>query len=136
MKGADQITVGVLRLLISAINNKAIEKRGKSGSDILTDDEVTQSVMSEAKKRNDAIGMFERGGRQDLADKEKEELEILKKYLPQQLSKEETEKAVAKIISEKGAKDFGSVMKEVMKELKGKADAKLISEIIKEKLGK
>lgn len=135
MKKTDRATVDVLRMLISAINNKAIGKRGQSGSDVLTDEEVTQVLLSEAKKRNDSIAMFEQGSRADLAGKEKAELEILKRYLPAQMGQEETEKAVNKIISEKGLKDFGSTMKEVMKELKGKADAKLISELIKRRLG-
>lgn len=135
MKGADQQTVGVLRLLIAAVNNKAIEKRGKTGSDVLIDDEVLQVLLSEEKKRRDAIVLFEQGGRLDLAKKEEAELEVIQKYLPRRLGREETERAVEKILKDTAAKDFGSAMKQVMKELKGKADAKLISEIVKQKLG-
>lgn len=134
MKNADQKTVGVLRFLIAAINNKEIEKRGKGGDSVLTDEEVAQVLMSEAKKRKDSIAAFEEGGRIDLAGKEREELEIIQRYLPEQLSAEETEKVVEKILAETGVKDFGQAMKAVMRELKGKADGKTVSEIIKKKL--
>lgn len=133
MKNADQLTVGVLRLLIAAIKNKEIEKRAQ-----LSDEEVLQVLSSEAKKRKDSIDMFNRGGREDLAKKEKEELSILEQYLPKQLSAEEVKKIIEDKIetlrSASGDISFGNTMKEVMKELKGKADGKLVSEIIKEKL--
>ncbi|KKU77405.1 MAG: GatB/YqeY domain-containing protein, partial [Candidatus Giovannonibacteria bacterium GW2011_GWB1_47_6b] len=77
MKSADPKTVGVLRLLISAINNKAIEKRTKTGSDVLTDDEVLQTLNGEAKKRKESVEIFIKGNRADLAEKEKGELEII-----------------------------------------------------------
>ena len=93
---------------------------------------------SEAKKRQDSIEAFQKGGRQDLADKEKHELELLQQYLPKQMSEEEVEKAVEKILATlrqaQGDASFGSVMKAVTAELKGKADSRLISEIVKKKL--
>lgn len=139
MKSADPLTVGVLRFLLSGIGNKEIEKRTKSGSDVLTDEEVLQVLMTESKKRKEAITIFEKGNRADLADKEKEELAVIQKYLPAQMGKEEVEKIVDKVLATlrqaQGEISFGNFMKEVMKELRGKADAGMITALIKEKLG-
>lgn len=136
MKSADPKTVGVLRLLISAINNKAIEKRTKTGSDVLTDDEVLQTLNGEAKKRKESVEIFIKGNRADLAEKEKGELEIIQNYLPKLMSREETEKAVDRILASAAPKDIGLAMKEVMKELRGKADSAIISELVKQKISK
>ena len=136
MKSADPKTVGVLRLLISAINNKAIEKRTKTGSDALTDDEVLQALNSEAKKRKESVEIFIKGNRADLAEKEKGELEIIQNYLPKLMSREETEKAVDRILASTTPKDIGPAMKEVMKELRGKADSAIISELVRQKISK
>ncbi|MDP3729345.1 MAG: GatB/YqeY domain-containing protein [bacterium] len=132
MKAGDALTVGVLRMIGAAIKNKSIEKRGKGESEVLTEEEVVAMLQREAKKRKEAIEAFEKGGRQDLADQEKAELPIIEKYLPEQLSADNVRAAVQKIMS--GIQDksnFGLVMKAVMQELKGKADAKLISQIIR-----
>lgn len=134
MKSADPETVGVLRLLLTAIKNKEIAKRGQTGNEELTDDEVVQALLTEAKKRKDAVELFLKGGRVDLAQKEEKELTILQRYLPRQLTPAEIEQAIEKIISALPAKEFGPAMKEVMKELKGKADAKVVTEILKKKL--
>lgn len=136
MKSADPKTVGVLRLLISALNNKSIEKKGKGQSEELTDEDVLQVLMTESKKRKEANEIFTKGNRPDLADKEKEELGVIQKYLPQQMGREEVEKAVGEIIKKTNSKEIGPAMKEVMKELKGKADSAMVSELVKEKLGK
>lgn len=136
MKSADQNTVGVLRLLISAMHNKSIEKKGKGQSEELTDEETLQVLMSEAKKRKESIEVFTKGNRSDLAEKEKKELEIIQGYLPKPLSREEVEKTIDEIVSRVGSKEFGPVMKEVMKELRGKADSVLVSNLVKEKLEK
>lgn len=135
MKAADSERVGVLRLLSTAIHNKEIEKRGKTGKEeTLTDEEIFAVLMTEAKKRKEAIEIFEKGGRKDLAEKESKELVIIQEFLPKQITREEIERAAAEIIKKTGIKDFGSAMKEVMKELRGKADAKLVSEIVKKML--
>ena len=133
MKAGQADKVGLLRLVTSALRNEEI-KKGKE----LGDDEVLKIFASEAKKRQDSIEAFQKGGRQDLADKEKHELELLQQYLPKQMSEEEVEKAVEKILATlrvaQGDASFGSVMKAVTAELKGKADSRLISEIVKKKL--
>jgi len=132
MKAGNAGKVSVLRMLNSALKNKAIEK-GKDAS--LTDEEAMQVLMREAKKRKESILAFEQGGRPDLADNEKKELAILEVYLPQQMSREEAVAVVEKVLAGLADKsNAGLVMKAVMAELKGKADGKMISEIVKEKL--
>ncbi len=136
MKSSDTGTVGVLRLLISAINNKEIEKKMKGQGGDLTEEDAVQVLMTEAKKRRDSVEAFTKGGRQDLADKEKKELEALQKYLPVQMGKEEVEKVVAAVIAKVGSKEIGPVMKAVMAELRGKADSGIISQVVKEQISK
>ncbi len=100
----------------------------------MTDEEIIQLLTSEGKKRKESIAVFIQGNRADLADKEKKELEIIQEFLPTLMSPEETEKAVAEVLNKSGAKEIGPAMKEVMKELRGKADSALVSEIVKKKL--
>lgn len=140
-----------LRLLWSAILNKEKEKRAKnvsghpelSSADLerqsaLQDEEVIEAISSEAKKRREAMAEFEKGHRQELADKEKEELEILQKYLPEQLPEEEIRRLVKEAIEKVGAsgqKDIGKVMAELMPRVKGRADGTLVNKTVKELLG-
>ena len=93
--------------------------------------------MSEAKKRKEAISEYEKGGREDLLEKEKAELEVLEKYLPEQLSEEEIKKIAKEIIEKveaKSIKDMGKVMAEMMTRVKGKADGSVVNKIVKELL--
>ncbi len=138
LKSGDSFKTGTLRLLLSALHNKEIEKRSKSGESELSGEETIEVLMKESKKRKEAAEIYSKGGRQDLADKENKEAEIIKIYLPEQLSEAEIEKITLKAIEKTGVKtvkDFGRAMAEAMKELKGKADALKVSEIIKKKLG-
>jgi len=133
MKSGDHFRLGVLRMVNSALQNKKIEK-GKDG--VLTEEEVLQVLAKEAKKRKESVLAFETGGRPELAENEKKELVIIEAYLPAQMSREDAAKEVEKILSTIADKSkFGLVMREVMKEMKGKADASMITELIKEKLG-
>lgn len=133
MKAGAAEKVGVLRMLNSAMKNKAIEK-GKDAA--LTEAEAMQVVAKEAKKRKESILAFEQGGRPELAEGEKRELAILEAYLPAQMSREDVAAAVEKVLAGLADKsNQGLVMKAVMQELKGKADGKVISEVVKEKLG-
>lgn len=134
LKAGKEFEVGIFRLLTSAIHNKEIEKFAKEKTYELTDEEVLSVLKSEAKKRKESISIFEKGRRNDLADKERRELLIIEKYLPKQLSREETEKIVDEVLKKIQVKDFGQAMKEVMKELKGKSDASLVNALVKEKL--
>lgn len=134
MKAGDSDRLGLFRLLISSINNKEIEKKGQGKDEVMTDEEIIQLLTTESKKRKEAIEVFTQGNRADLADKEKKELSVIQEFLPKLMSAEETEKIVAEVLTKSGAKEIGSAMKEVMKELKGKADMSLVSEIVKKKL--
>lgn len=144
----EELVVSVLRMLNSAIHNKEIEKRtklSKAEKDIkkleegskLTEEEALEAAASEAKKRKEAIIEFGKGGRQDLVDKETKELEIIKKYLPEQMSEEEIKEEVKKVIREVGAaspKDAGKVMAVIMPKLKGKVEGGVVSKIVNELL--
>jgi len=137
MKAANGFEVGVLRMLLSSLHNKEIEKKGKGLEKALSDEEAIEVLTREAKKRKEAAELYSKGNRNDLAEKEIKELKFIKKYLPEQLSQEEIGKIVQAAIEKIGAKevkDFGRVMAEAMKELKGKADASLVSEIVKKLL--
>jgi len=133
MKAGAKDKVSALRMLIAALKNKQIDKRRP-----LTDEEVAETVRSQIKQRKDSIEQFAKGGRQDLVDKETAEVAFLEVYLPQQLSREEIELAVREAVAQTGAqgpKDMGKVMKAVMPVLAGRADNKLVSELVKNALG-
>lgn len=138
LKAGKSFEAGVLRLVISAIKNKEIEKKGKGLDASLSDEEIIEVLSKEAKKRKEAIDVYSKGGRPELAQKENDELMLIKNYLPEELSREEIEKVVEAAIKNTGAtgqKEFGKVMGEAMKELKGKADTSTVSGVIKSKLG-
>jgi hypothetical protein len=141
------LEVSVLRLVMSALNNKQIEKRTKLSKSEplekldslsqLTEEEVLEVVSSEAKKRRESITEFTKGNRQDLVNKEKEELEILGEYLPKQLSEEEIRdfvKGAVKVTGAKTSAEIGKVMQELMPKVKGRADGSLVNKIVRELL--
>lgn len=136
MKAGDAERLSVLRMLNASLKNKSIEKKGKGQPEELTDEDVIEVLGKEAKKRKESAEAFINGGRADLAEKEKKELTIVEVYMPEQMSAEAVRAAAEKIIA--GLSDtsnFGVVMKAVMAELKGKADAKIVSEVVKAKIG-
>jgi len=130
LKAGNALVVGVLRMAISNIKNKEIEKRIEEASD----EDALAVLMNEAKKRRESIEVFEKNNRADLADKEKAELAILQKYLPKQMSEAEAAAAIDAIMKKTGLKEFGPLMKEVSKEMKGKADGQMVAKIVKKKL--
>lgn len=134
MKAQDAPRTSTLRMVKAAVMNREIEKHGE-----LDDEEMSKLLRSLVKQRRDSVEQYEKGGRQELADKEKTEIEVIETYLPQAASREEIEAAVAAAISETGAssmKDMGGVMKAVQTALAGKnADGRTVSEIVKAKLG-
>lgn len=137
-KSQQDTIVSVLRMLKAALTNKEIEKKMPKGEN-LPDDEVMAVIKSEIKKRKDSIEAYKQGQREDLIKKEEEELKILEKYLPEQMSEEEIKKIVLEVINEvkpAGPADFGQVMGAVVKKIKNQADGQLISKIVKEELGK
>lgn len=150
LKERKEKEVSVFRLLLSGIENKEKEKRYNlaqkepdlkeqdlSEKSSLTDEEVVEVVSSEAKKRKESICEFEKGGREELVQKEREELEILKEYMPEQLSEEDLKNIIKDAIQESGAenmKDIGKVMSSVMPKVKGRADGSQVSKVAKELL--
>lgn len=151
LKEKNELAVSTLRMVTSSIFNKEMEKRVKvlevepnlSEEQIkervkLTDEEVIEVLSSEVKKRRDSISQFEQGGRTDLIEKENNELEVLKKYLPKELTEDEIRKIIKDSIVKTGAatmKDIGIVMKEVSPQTKGKADGNVVAKIVREELG-
>ncbi len=133
LKSGAKEKVSTLRMLNAALKNKQIDKRRP-----LTEEEVVETVRSLIKQRRDSIEQFAKGGRQDLVDKETSEISVLEVYLPQQLSREELDLMVREVITQtgaQGAKDMGKVMKAIIPLVGGRADGKLISELVKNALG-
>lgn len=128
--------LSVIRMLKSAIQYYEIQKGGAGYS--ASDEDVIDVVGREIKKRKESIDLYEKGNRQELADKEKRELDILNKYMPEQLSEEEIKKLVDKAMTQTGAtsmQDMGKVMGLLSPQIKGKADGGMVSSIVKERLG-
>ena len=133
LKAGAKEKLTTLRMLSAALKNRAIEKR-----EPLIEDEVIATVRSLIKQRKDAIEQFSQGGRQDLVDKETAEVSMLEVYLPRQLTREELEPMVKDAVAQAGAqgpKDMGKVMKVLVPMVGGRADGKLMSEIVKQMLG-
>ncbi len=139
MRSKDELKLSVLRMLSAAIHNKELEKRAKSGkAEELIEEETIAVIRSEVKKRRDSIAEFQGGGRKDLAEKEASELKILEAYLPPELPEEEIEKIVKEVVAETGASDpeqFGRVMGETMKRMKGQVGGDRVSQAVKKALG-
>ena len=136
MKARDKVRLETVRSIKKVIIEKETEVRPK-GQDELTPEQELELLAQQAKQRRDSIEQYRQGGRDDLADTEAQELAIIETYLPAQLSTEEIEAIIDKIIASVGAsspKDMGQVMGPAMKELKGKADGKQVQEIVKAKL--
>lgn len=135
MKARDTETVQVLRSVLAGIKNL----RAEAGhGDEVTEDEVTALVEKEAKRRAEAAESYEEGGRPELAEKERRELAVLERYLPERLSEDELRAIVDETIAEVGASepgDLGGVMKAVIPKVKGRADGKQVNAMVRERLG-
>ena len=130
MKARDDLKVSVLRLLRSAIHNAEIDKQRA-----LTDDEILGVIQSEVRKRRESIEAFQQGGRQDLVEREQAELAILESYLPKALTREELEALVRETVREVGAlsvRDMGKVMSALMPKVKGRADGRKVSNLVRQ----
>jgi uncharacterized protein YqeY len=135
MRAKDAATLGVLRMLKSALKYLAIEKSGAEAQ--LDDGEAIQVIRKQVKQRQDSIESFEKGGRPELAAKEKDELAILQAYLPQGLSADELTKMVRETINELGATSkaqMGAVMKTLQGKVSGRADGKTVSQEVSRQL--
>jgi len=135
MREKNAIKLGVLRMLKAALTNATIEKGGADSK--LTDAEAAQVIRKQVKQRQDSIESFEKGGRAELAAKEKEELSILQSYLPQAMSTDEISKVVQETITEVGASSkaqTGAVMKALQAKVAGRADGKTLSAEVQRQL--
>jgi len=129
MKSGDGITLSTLRLLLSAMHNEEIKVRKE-----LTTEEIHKIISTLSKQRNEAIEMFRKGGREELAQKEEAELAVLKRYLPQPLTEDEIAVLIRSSIDEAGAKgiqDLGKLMKVLMPKVSGRSDGKRVNELAK-----
>ena len=132
MKNHNEVKKNTVTMIRAAIKQIEVDKRVE-----LDDNEVTEIISKEAKKRKDALAEFEKAGREDLISQTNEELAIIKEYLPEELSTEELTKIIEDTIKEVGAetmKDMGKVMQAVKTKTAGRADGKTINEIVKSKL--
>jgi len=134
LKAKNQSVVSVLRMLRASTMNKSIELMKKEEG--LNEEETIAIIRSEVKKLKDAITDYEKGGRSDLSEQAQSEIEIMRKYLPPEMSEDEIRVAVARIVAENPGGEIGNTMGEVMKELKGKADGTDVRRIVQEELVK
>lgn len=133
LKSGKKLRLSTLRLLLSEIKNAEIAKRKE-----LSELEILEVVNREIKRRKDAVEQYNRGGRQDLVDKETKEAEILQEFLPPPLTDEEIRRIIEEAVAESGAvgmREMGRVMAIVMPKVAGRADGRKVSEAVKAKLG-
>lgn len=133
LKAGEKLKLSTLRLLLSAVQYKEVDLKRP-----LTDDETQQMISTLIRQRHDSVEQFRKGGRPELADKEEAEIEILKVYLPRQMSEDELRAVVKDAAGKTGATgpgDMGKLMKAVMPLVKGKAEGKAVSDMVKEVLG-
>jgi uncharacterized protein len=133
MKSRDDLRLSAIRMVRSAVKNKEIDARRE-----LADQEIVEVLSTLVKQRRESIRMFTEAGRDDLVAKEEKELAILLEFLPQQLGRDEVAALVEKVIAESGAqgsRDMGKVMKLLMPHVAGRADGKMVSDVVREKLG-
>ena len=131
-KARNKVRLSALRMMKAALHNREIDSKGG-----LTDQDALQVLSSLAKQRKDSIEQFKNGGRLELAEREEQELNIIQKFMPDQISEEEIGAIIEKAIEEVGAasvRDMGKVMKALMPEITGRADGKVVSELVKERL--
>ena len=134
MRAQDKARLSTIRMLLSAVKYKEIDLGKK-----LTDEEVIETITSQVKQRRDSIEQFAKAGRTDLVEKEEAELRMLQGYLPEQLTPGEIDAEIEKAVNEAGAsgmKDLGKVMKLLMPKVSGRADGKLVSDKVRERLSK
>ncbi len=134
MKNREKLRLSTIRMITTLIKNAEIEKKHE-----LKDEDIISIIQKYAKQRRESIDMYEKGGRKDLVEKEKEELAIVNSYLPKQMSEDEVRAEAEKAVKELNAtslKDMGKVMGYLTSKLKSKADGSLISKVVKELLTK
>ena len=133
LRNQEKLKLSVLRMLLASIKNRIIELKNKE----LPDEQIVAVIGSEIKKRRDAVYEFEKVGRQDAADAEKDEISILMDYMPAQLTEDQIISLIDNTISElsiESIKDLGKPMKSLMPKTRGKADGALVSKLVRKKL--
>ena len=133
MRAKDTVRLGTIRMLIAAIKKHEIDSQTT-----LDDGGVLKIVQKQIKQRRDSITQFEAAGRNELADKEKQEMEVLEAYLPKQLDEAQIQAIITQAIADTGAnsmKDMGKLMGTLKPQLEGKADMSLVSKLVKDALG-
>jgi uncharacterized protein YqeY len=138
MRAKDQNRIGAIRMLKAAITNFEIargDSKSKDSDKPITEADLLGVVEKQIKQRRDAIEMYKQGNRPELAAKEEAEITVLAAYLPKQLSRDEVKAEVEGIIAALGTKEFPKVMREAATKLKGRADGKMINEVVKELTG-
>ncbi len=133
LRNQEKLKLSVLRMLLASIKNRIIELKNKE----LPDEQIVAVIGSEIKKRRDAVYEFEKVGRQDAADAEKDEISILMDYMPAQLTEDQIITLIDNTISElsiESIKDLGKLMKSLMPKTRGKADGALVSKLVRKKL--
>jgi uncharacterized protein YqeY len=134
LRAGDKLRLSVIRMARAALKNKEIEDRGK-----LDDGAIIKVIGGLVKKGEESLAHFQQGNRQDLVEKQEKELEILRSYLPQQISRDEILTLVDEAIKETNAldmKDLGKVMKVLMPRVTGRADGRVVQQIVREKLSR
>ena len=134
MKSGKKIELDTIRILRAQIKSASIDKK-----DDLDEAELAQVLQKEAKKRKESIEMFQKGNRPDLVKKEESELEIISKYLPEQLSDQDLDKIISEsmeMLEVSSEKDMGRLMGAIMPKVKGKADGKVVQQKVKDHLAK
>ena len=138
LKNQEKRAISTVRLIIAALKDRDIAARGKGNTDGIGDDEILQMLQTMVKQRRDSIEMYEKGGRLELVEQEREEIAIIEGFLPQQLDDAEIGAAVDQVIAEVGAggmKDMGNVMGALRDRYAGQMDFGKASALVKEKLG-
>jgi uncharacterized protein YqeY len=138
MKAKDQHVTSTLRLILAAVKDRDIAARGDGNADGISDDEIMKVMQTMIKQRNDSIGMYEKGNRPELAKKEAEEIEIIRGFLPEQMTDDAVEAAVVSVIEALGAtslKDMGRTMGQLRENFAERMDFGKASALLKQRLG-
>ncbi len=137
MKAKEELRVSTLRLILAALKDRDIAARGDGNEDGISLDDILAMLGTMVRQRRDAIKLYEEGGRQELADREREEIEIIHGFLPKQLGEDEISDAVTEVISRleaKGLKDMGRIMADLRGHFAGQMDFGRASQIVKQQL--
>ncbi len=138
MRARDEDRLRAIRMVKAAITNLEISRtdpKNPQHGQPVTEGDLARVVENQVKQRRESIELYQKGNRPELAAKEEAEIRVLEKYMPQQMSREQIQAEVDKVIADLGTREFPKVMREAASRLKGRADGKLVNEVVKEKTG-